>query len=211
MASGQPTLKLTGGALVRLEAMTPPGCEAVVHLSLTDEPPYAQAFVVIEARAARPPPPPCRRGLGGYRGLRFPRTRRRMSSPDTPRAPTRRSPTAMRSGRRRARPPKASTSSRPSSTRCSSRSCLRIVLFQPFTIPSASMEPTLYKGDYIIVSKFAYGWSRNSVPSAPPPCRPAASWAARRTGATWWCSSCRATGTSTTSSAWSACPATRCR
>ena len=45
---------------------------------------------------------------------------------------------------------------------------LRIVLFQPFTIPSASMEPTLYKGDYIIVSKFAYGWSRNSIPFSPP-------------------------------------------
>ena len=45
---------------------------------------------------------------------------------------------------------------------------LRIVLFQPFTIPSASMEPTLYRGDYIIVSKFAYGWSRNSIPFSPP-------------------------------------------
>ncbi len=45
---------------------------------------------------------------------------------------------------------------------------LRVVLFQPFTIPSASMEPTLYKGDYIIVSKFAYGWSRNSIPFSPP-------------------------------------------
>ncbi len=54
MASGQPTLKLTGGALARLQAMTPVGCEAVVHLSLTDDPPYAQAFVVIEARPARP-------------------------------------------------------------------------------------------------------------------------------------------------------------
>jgi signal peptidase I len=40
---------------------------------------------------------------------------------------------------------------------------LRIVLFQPFTIPSASMEPTLLEGDYIIVSKFAYGWSRVSL------------------------------------------------
>ena len=45
---------------------------------------------------------------------------------------------------------------------------LRVVLFQPFTIPSASMEPTLYEGDYIIVSKFAYGWSRNSIPFEPP-------------------------------------------
>ena len=45
---------------------------------------------------------------------------------------------------------------------------LRVVLFQPFTIPSESMEPTLLKGDYIIVSKFAYGWSRHSIPLSPP-------------------------------------------
>jgi signal peptidase I len=42
---------------------------------------------------------------------------------------------------------------------------LRVVLFQPFTIPSASMEPTLLEGDYIIVSKFSYGWSRYSFPN----------------------------------------------
>ena len=40
---------------------------------------------------------------------------------------------------------------------------LRVLLFQPFTIPSASMEPNLYEGDYIIVSKFAYGWSKYSL------------------------------------------------
>ena len=44
---------------------------------------------------------------------------------------------------------------------------LRVVLFQPFTIPSESMEPNLLKGDYIIVSKFAYGWSRHSIPLSP--------------------------------------------
>jgi holo-[acyl-carrier protein] synthase len=49
MRSGQPTMALTGGAAVRLSAMTPPGFEAVIHLSLTDEIPYAQAFVIIEA------------------------------------------------------------------------------------------------------------------------------------------------------------------
>ena len=40
---------LTGPAGERLKAMTPEGHEAVIHLSLTDEIPYAQAFVVIEA------------------------------------------------------------------------------------------------------------------------------------------------------------------
>jgi signal peptidase I len=45
---------------------------------------------------------------------------------------------------------------------------LRVFLFQPFTIPSASMEPALLEGDYIIVSKFAYGYSRHSAPFSPP-------------------------------------------
>jgi signal peptidase I len=45
---------------------------------------------------------------------------------------------------------------------------LRIVLFQPFTIPSSSMEPGLVTGDYIVVSKLAYGWSRASLPLNPP-------------------------------------------
>jgi signal peptidase I len=45
---------------------------------------------------------------------------------------------------------------------------LRVLLFQPYTIPSASMEPNLYQGDYIIVSKFSYGWSRYSIPFSPP-------------------------------------------
>ena len=48
--SGAPTLALTGGAAARLAAITPPGHEAVVHLTLTDDHPWAQAFVVIEAR-----------------------------------------------------------------------------------------------------------------------------------------------------------------
>jgi holo-[acyl-carrier protein] synthase len=49
LPGGKPTMALTGGALKRLEALTPPGHTAVIHLSITDEEPYAQAFVVIEA------------------------------------------------------------------------------------------------------------------------------------------------------------------
>jgi signal peptidase I len=45
---------------------------------------------------------------------------------------------------------------------------LRVLFFQPFTIPSASMEPNLYEGDYIIVSKWNYGYSRHSMPLSPP-------------------------------------------
>ena len=51
LPSGQPTMRLTGGAALRLAAITPPGCEAIIHLTITDEHPIAQAFVVIEARA----------------------------------------------------------------------------------------------------------------------------------------------------------------
>jgi len=47
--SGAPTLALTGGARARLDALTPAGHLAVVHLTLTDDHPWAQAFVVIEA------------------------------------------------------------------------------------------------------------------------------------------------------------------
>ena len=50
--SGAPTLALTGGAARRLALLTPDGHEAVIHLTLTDDHPWAQAFVVIEARIA---------------------------------------------------------------------------------------------------------------------------------------------------------------
>ncbi len=49
LPSGQPTMALTGGALERLRAITPAGHKAVIHLTLTDDHPYAQAFVIIEA------------------------------------------------------------------------------------------------------------------------------------------------------------------
>lgn len=44
---------------------------------------------------------------------------------------------------------------------------LRVFLFQPNTIPSSSMEPNLLTGDYMIVTKYDYGWSRHSVPLSP--------------------------------------------
>jgi holo-[acyl-carrier protein] synthase len=49
LRSGKPTMALTNGAAERLREMTPPGMKAVIHLSLTDDIPYAQAFVIIEA------------------------------------------------------------------------------------------------------------------------------------------------------------------
>ena len=49
LPSGRPTLQLTGGALARLQAITPAGCEARIDLSITDEGPLALAFVVISA------------------------------------------------------------------------------------------------------------------------------------------------------------------
>ena len=51
MRSGQPTMALTGGAAARLAEILPPGAKPVIHLSLTDDHPYAQAFVIIEAVA----------------------------------------------------------------------------------------------------------------------------------------------------------------
>jgi holo-[acyl-carrier protein] synthase len=51
LATGQPTLQLTGGAAARLAEITPAGMAAHVHLTLTDEEPYAQALVLIDAGA----------------------------------------------------------------------------------------------------------------------------------------------------------------
>jgi holo-[acyl-carrier protein] synthase len=50
--SGAPTLHLTGGARARLDAMIPDGHAAIIHLTLTDDHPWAQAFVIIEAHPA---------------------------------------------------------------------------------------------------------------------------------------------------------------
>ena len=49
LPSGRPTMELTGGALARLKAITPPGFQARIDLTITDEGPMAQAFVMISA------------------------------------------------------------------------------------------------------------------------------------------------------------------
>jgi holo-[acyl-carrier protein] synthase len=54
--TGQPTIALTGGAAARLAALTPPGWAARIHVSLTDDFPLAQSFVVISAESAEARP-----------------------------------------------------------------------------------------------------------------------------------------------------------
>ena len=53
LSTGQPVMEVTGWAKERLTEMTPEGFEAVIHVTLTDDHPWAQAFVVIEARAIK--------------------------------------------------------------------------------------------------------------------------------------------------------------
>ena len=56
LPGGRPTLRLTNGAAERLAALMPPGHRPVVHVTLTDDPPLAQAFVIIEALPERQSP-----------------------------------------------------------------------------------------------------------------------------------------------------------
>ena len=55
LRSGQPVMTVTGWAAARLAQMTPSGHEALIHVTLTDDHPWAQAFVVIEARPIQAP------------------------------------------------------------------------------------------------------------------------------------------------------------
>jgi len=50
LETGQPVMAVTGWARERLDSMTPAGHEAIIHVTLTDDHPWAQAFVIIEAR-----------------------------------------------------------------------------------------------------------------------------------------------------------------
>lgn len=52
LPSGQPTMRLHGGAAARLDALTPAGHAPRIHLSMTDDHPFAQAFVILEALPA---------------------------------------------------------------------------------------------------------------------------------------------------------------
>ncbi len=54
LPSGEPTLRLTGGAKERLDALTPPGHAARIHLTMTDDHPFALAIVVITAVSEEP-------------------------------------------------------------------------------------------------------------------------------------------------------------
>ena len=55
LETGQPVMHVTGWAAERLKEMTPEGHEAIIHVTLTDDHPWAQAFVVIEARVVTDP------------------------------------------------------------------------------------------------------------------------------------------------------------
>jgi holo-[acyl-carrier protein] synthase len=57
LPGGKPTMRLTGGALKRLQSITPAGCDVTIDVSLTDEGPTAQAIVIISAVPAAPAKP----------------------------------------------------------------------------------------------------------------------------------------------------------
>ncbi|MEM1315061.1 MAG: holo-ACP synthase [Pseudomonadota bacterium] len=58
LPSGQPTIRVTGGAQERMMRLIPEGLEPRMHVTMTDDPPYAQAFVILEAVPPGTPVPP---------------------------------------------------------------------------------------------------------------------------------------------------------
>ena len=169
LRSGQPTMALTGGAAApgRTHAGRPP---AVIHLTLTDDHPYAQAFVIIEAvprrfrsgrafaGAALAQAPPWRLAHPGPAPL----------GPQEPHPMSKDASARAKAEKKRGAAGETVEIVKTVVYALLIALVLRVLLFQPYTIPSASEEPNLYQGDYIIVSKWSYGYSRHSILFSPP-------------------------------------------
>ncbi len=144
-ASGQPVMQLTGWAAERLAAMTPEGHEAIVHVTLTDDHPWAQAFVVIEARptAAQLDSPACGRACSATKARAGAGISMATTAKDGIVETIKTVVYALLIA-----------------------GVFRTLFYQPFWIPSGSMKDTLLIGDFLFVNKMAYGYSRYSCPFA---------------------------------------------
>ena len=138
LPSGAPTLALTGGAKARLDALAPEGHAIDIHLTMTDDHPWAQAFVIIDRPQA---------GALSVERNRFPR----RAPPQTPAAP-----------------PAETKDDKGLRTVARDQGLLWVLLAvlafhsfvaKPFYIPSESMMPGLLIGDRLVVTKYPYGWS----------------------------------------------------
>ena len=170
MPSGAPDHALTGGALERLQAITPAGCEAQIDVSLTDEGPMAQAIVVISAVPAAANSTSERGKANSIRWLSGNSRRlRQAAQPLQGRGASARDerPMSVTSGTKRKEGGVAETV-RVVIHALIIALVIRTFLFQPFNIPSGSMKATLLVGDYLFVSKYTYGYSHYSLPLSPP-------------------------------------------